>query len=175
MTNGAKLFYTATHSCDGTLDPKAELRFENAVITNETEGGRDFFLAKFADGKTKVYGEVAFTEDFGVQKIKAMLNAVRSGDYSGISCSAETVLPFTRLYNAFFELAPVNFFPAEKVGFNESGRYIEGLFEDCVFCHEKDLLPREVGYEWAGKLAEIDLTSYKRFEGMLSVDTHKET
>jgi hypothetical protein len=174
--SGASILFYASHAVDIKEPGPLVFTFEKGLVRSEgappsTPGEGDPSLkprglvGTLHDGTTRDYGEM----DGRVHpKLIAALEAVRTG--SPVVCGIEASRPHIACINAAQDSRPeIVEFPKSMVRvMGEPGHrvnYVPGLADVLKTCCEKNLLPSELGVEWARPGREIDVRGYEWFPG----------
>jgi len=161
--DGVEVLYYASHSVTDGIGPLLSFEFEHATLVSEP--GHAPFSVHFHDGSTKDYPEPSAG---GREKLRNMLNAVLGREE--LLCTPDAALSQTLCLNGLHDSAgdPVDF-PAEKVRVRgERGErltWVEGLEEQILDCYRRNVLPSEMGFDWACGGRTVDLRDYGEFPG----------
>lgn len=160
---GVEVLYYASHSVTNGIGPLISFEFEDATVISEP--GHAPFMAHFEDGSTKDYPEPAAG---GRDKLRNMLNAVLGRE--DLLCTPEAALSHTVCVNGLHDSAgdPVDF-PTGRVRVQgeraERLTWVEGLQEEMLACYRNNVLPSEMGLDWACGGRTVDLRDYGEFPG----------
>lgn len=157
--SGTEILFYTTHAMADRVGPLAIYEFERGTIEfNADTAG--VFVAKFADGTTKNYGNPNADRN---QKIWHAAQALRGG--APVACHAGTAMPHMQCAVAA-QLAPSGIvtFPADLRTKIDAGddmmivvRGLEHVLHDCF---EREVLPSELGnVAWAKPSKAIEVSS----------------
>lgn len=151
--SGVELLFYTTHATPRRAGPVCRFEFERASVEYEDHGGgRASFIARFADGTTRDYGQPEAERD---EKLWQSIDAVRSR--KPIACGPRASLPHALCVAAAHASSPIHNFPdalKRRSEWEESPSggdivWIEGLAETLADCFERGVLPGERELDWA--------------------------
>lgn len=159
--NGVELFFYATHAISEDFGPALHYEFENATVSYCSGKNDNKIEAVFRDGSVKYY------ESQPSGKLKICLEAIASGS-SSIPCGLEAAYAEVLCTNGMLESKPdIRTFPQALIQRDEEVKFnwVAGLREALLDSYHRWSLPSELGYEWAEKGRETDLTNYHAYTG----------
>jgi predicted dehydrogenase len=149
-------FY-ATHACEKTVGPIFHFEFADAVIKGEHKEGNLNLKAHFADGHLVEYGS---PEQDHIQKLWQCIKQVKTGDLP--ACGVEAASSHTYCVNAaqksMPEIVDLPLNLIRETGSADDQRiYMDGLDDALLRCYQDNVLPGELGLDWArrGNLINI--------------------
>ncbi|WP_058306596.1 Gfo/Idh/MocA family protein [Gracilibacillus massiliensis] len=154
--NDVEIIYLASHAVADEHRPKYKLEFEDATITYHPDGERSEIVAKWHDGKEKVYED---PEQNHLAKLGVMIKAIQSEDQS-ILCGPEAARAHVQaIYGMHQSVQDIPNFPVHWVAYNEENKLttVQGLDETLKQCYHQFCLPNDLGIEWstAGDIVKV--------------------
>jgi predicted dehydrogenase len=151
--SGVELLFYTTHATPRRTGPICHFEFERATVDyDDSGGGRASFLAKFADGTVRDYGQPEAERE---EKLWQCIDAVRTG--KPVACGPRASLPHALCVAAAHASSPIREFPEQlkrRSDWEESASggdiiWVEGLADVLSDCFKRAVLPAERGLEWA--------------------------
>ncbi|SHM99557.1 Gfo/Idh/MocA family protein [Gracilibacillus kekensis] len=154
--NDVEIIYLASHAVADEHRPKYKLEFEDATITYHPDGERSEIVAKWHDGKEKIYED---PEKNHLAKLGVMIEAIQSDDQS-ILCGPEAAKAHVQaIYGMHQSIKDIPTFPAHWIAYNEETKLttVQGLDETLTQCYHQFCLPNDLGIEWskAGDIVKL--------------------
>jgi predicted dehydrogenase len=159
--SGVELLFYTMHATTHRAGPKCRFEFEHATVEYDDHGGRGAFVARFADGTVREYGQPETERD---EKLRQSIDAVRTG--TPIVCGPRAALPHALCVAAAHASSPIRDFPdalKRRSDWEESSTggdivWVDGLAEAMEDCFRHGVLPSERGLEWAKTGRRISAT-----------------
>ncbi|QGH33933.1 gfo/Idh/MocA family oxidoreductase [Gracilibacillus salitolerans] len=154
--NDVEIVYLASHAIADEHRPKYTLEFEDATITYHPEGERGDIVAKWHDGREKVYED---PENIHSVKLDVMIEAVRNEKQS-ILCGPEAASAHVNaIFGIHQSVKDIPKFPKHWIAYDEERKLttVQGLDETLKQCYQQFCLPNDLGVEWSkpGKIVKF--------------------
>lgn len=165
--NDVDMLFLASHAVPENIHPVFEFKFEKGTVTFDT--AKDSVLYGITDdGETKAYGN-PFDDE--MRKIFTSLKAIRGEET--IPCDILTASPQLITINAVSEHNEIVEFPEEVLvrqplkepEIDTTLIYVKGIKEVLNDCYDKEMLPYEMGVEWAKSQGTFEAGEYTEFKG----------
>jgi len=147
---GAEILFYTTLAAPDRQGPRSQYEFENATVEHDAASDGGKIVARFRDGRVKVYGCPNHDPD---EKIGQCIDSVRSG--VPVACGIPAAMAHVHC------VAAAQQSPASIVDFprdlcrpmpmdGETMIYVDGLQEALAKCYEQGILPGECAdFTWA--------------------------
>ncbi|KAB8131042.1 Gfo/Idh/MocA family oxidoreductase [Gracilibacillus oryzae] len=146
--NNVEMVYLASHAVANEHRPEYTLEFEHATITYRPTIESSDIVAKFKDGKEKIYKD---PEKDHLAKFGFIINTILAGSNT-VLCGPEAASAHVNaIYGMHQSVKDVPHFPKKWITVNEEKklRIVEGLEETLTQCYEQFCLPSDLGVEWS--------------------------
>lgn len=162
--DNAEILFYATHAVKNLFGPIFTYEFESATVVyndpNIPESANKI-IAIFKNGTVKEYGS---PNHGSVRKLWETVFSIRGKDI--IYCPLESAMSHTLTINGAQESTPnIVEFPKEII--KKEGEpvlnWVEGLEEALKYCYREEVLPSEIGINWAKPGKKVSLIGYTRF------------
>ena len=159
---GAELLFYTSHAVPSRVGPVCHLEFERARVEYRwAEAGAEF-VARFADGRVRSYGDPGLDRNRKIWQSLATARQDRS-DRRSVACGVSAALAHTACVTAA-QRSPdggvLTFPPSLSRTLENDGDPIlcvEGLAETLIDCFKRGMLPAERGgVRWARRAGVID-------------------
>jgi predicted dehydrogenase len=157
--SGVELLFYTTHATPRRAGPMFHFEFERATVDyDDSGGGRASFLARFADGSVRDYGQPEAERE---EKVWQCIDAVRTG--KPVACGPRASLPHALCVSAAHASSPIRDFPESlkrRSDWEESASggdiiWVDGLADAMADCFKRAVLPSERGLDWAATARRI--------------------